>query len=128
MKSLNIASTRTTPSVVFDASANTLTLTGDSYPEDSIPFYRNILKQIEAHFSEERPPFTVVFRLNYYNTSSSKCILDVLELLERFYVDKKQDISIQWYYQEDDRDMLESGEDFESEVTMPFELIPFAKS
>ncbi|HSA04828.1 MAG TPA: DUF1987 domain-containing protein, partial [Tenuifilaceae bacterium] len=66
---------------------------------------------------------TVVnIRLEYFNTASSKCILDVFKKLE---VLKKNsnDIVINWYYEEDDEDMLEAGEDYESIIKVPFKMI-----
>ena len=52
-------------------------------------------------------------QLEYFNTSSSKCILDVFKKLEAIHK-AKNDVIINWHYEEDDEDMLEAGEDYES--------------
>ena len=33
------------------------------------------------------------------------------------------DIMIKWYYEEDDEDMLEAGEDYQSIINIPFKMI-----
>jgi hypothetical protein len=64
----------------------------------------------------------VNIQLEYFNTSSSKCILDVFKKLEAIYK-AKNEVIINWYYEEDDEDMLEAGEDYESIIRVPFKMI-----
>ena len=59
-------------------------------------------------------------QLEYFNTSSSKCILDVFKKLETL---SGTEVSVKWYYEEDDEDMLEAGEDYEAIIDLPFEMI-----
>ena len=59
-------------------------------------------------------------QLEYFNTSSSKCILDVFKKLESL---AGTEVSVKWYYEEDDEDMLEAGEDYEAIIDLPFEMI-----
>jgi len=71
------------------------------------------------------PKTTVEVKLEYFNTSSSKCILDVFKKLEIIHK-ARNDVEIKWYYEEDDEDMLEAGEDYESIIRVPFEMIETA--
>ena len=119
---LNIPATIATPSVIYNASTGTLELVGQSYPEDSIPFYRAIQKQLEEYLKTTRSPITIAFGLDYFNTSTSKCLLDFLEALAELH-SSNGNISVIWYYQEGDEDIMESGEDFAREVKLPFKLI-----
>ena len=64
----------------------------------------------------------VNIRLEYFNTSSSKCILDVFKKLEVIHK-AKNEVEVNWYYEEDDEDMLEAGEDYESIIRVPFKMI-----
>ena len=64
----------------------------------------------------------VNIQLEYFNTSSSKCILDVFKKLEAIHK-AKHEVIINWYYEEDDEDMLEAGEDYESIIRVPFKMI-----
>jgi hypothetical protein len=61
-------------------------------------------------------------QLEYFNTSSSKCILDVFKKLEAINKGKSE-VTVNWYYEEDDEDMLEAGEDYESIIRVPFKMI-----
>jgi hypothetical protein len=123
MTNLNLAATKSTPSVAFDPASNTLEFSGESYPENSIAFYQTIQQQLEAYLAENHGPLTVSFKLVYFNTSSSKCLLDLLECLEKHH-EQYKNIAIHWYYPEGDEDMQESGVDFSLEVKLSFELIP----
>ena len=58
-------------------------------------------------------------QLEYFNTSSSKCILDLFKKLEAI----NKAITIHWYYEVDDEDMLEAGEDYEAIINIPFKMI-----
>ncbi|MBK8807982.1 MAG: DUF1987 family protein [Bacteroidales bacterium] len=49
------------------------------------------------------------FELIYFNSASSKCLLDMVILLKKLYSGK---LNINWYYEEGDEDLLEAGEEF----------------
>ena len=36
-------------------------------------------------------------------------------------------IQINWFYEEDDEDMLEAGEDYESIIKVPFKMMPLSE-
>ena len=77
----------------------------------------------EDPFRKMQSSFTKVnIQLEYFNTSSSKCILDVFKKLEAIHK-AKNEVIINWYYEEDDEDMLEAGEDYESIIRVPFKMV-----
>jgi hypothetical protein len=95
---------------------------GRSIPENSIEFYKPVVDWLEEYASVPASKTIVNVQLEYFNTSSSKCILDVFKKLE--VLKKNQnDVVINWYYEEDDEDMLEAGEDYESIIKVPFKMI-----
>jgi hypothetical protein len=51
-------------------------------------------------------------KLEYFNTSSSKCLVEIFRKLEQLQ-DSGKNVLINWFYEEDDEDMQESGEDFQ---------------
>lgn len=120
---LNIKPTVTTPGVYFDEVQGTIEFSGQSYPEDSVPFYMDIQNQLERHLEETQRSLTIVFKLEYFNTSSSKCLLNLLESVERYHALGKE-VLVKWYYEADDEDMHSSGIDFGLDVLLPFEFIP----
>jgi hypothetical protein len=47
----------------------------------------------------------------------------VLRFLEKARM-SNNNILVKWFYETDDEDMLETGEDFSEIVRVPFELVP----
>lgn len=44
-------------------------------------------------------------------------------MLESISIQGKSKIKVSWYYESDDEDMMEAGEDYSVLVKIPFELI-----
>lgn len=122
MEALAIEGTAKTPNVKFDAEQGTVEIKGRSIPENSIEFYKPLVDWLEEYGKGPAALTKVNIQLEYFNTSSSKCILDVFKKLEAIYK-AKNEVIINWYYEEDDEDMLEAGEDYESIIRVPFKMI-----
>ncbi len=122
MESLIIEGTPKTPNVNFDISKGILAIKGRSIPENSIEFYKPLVDWLEEYAQNPSSKTQVNVHLEYFNTSSSKCILDVFKKLEAIHKNKYE-VQINWYYEEDDEDMLEAGEDYESIIRVPFKMI-----
>lgn len=119
MEDLKIEGSAKTPTIEFKGSGELL-LKGRSIPENSIEFYKPILDWIENYGGTPQDKTIVNVQLEYFNTSSSKCILDVFKKLETL---SDTAIDINWYYEEDDEDMLEAGEDYQAIIDIPFKMI-----
>lgn len=117
MEILNLEGAEDTPKIILDKSNGIFEISGRSLPEDSAEFYRPILEWIAKYSSSPNPKTSFVFKLEYFNTASSKLILDILSKLEDI-----PGMSIMWYYNEDDEDMQEAGEEFSELVEIPFEF------
>jgi hypothetical protein len=122
MEALLIDGTQKTPTVQFDPTKGVLEIKGRSIPENSIEFYKPLVDWLEEYSSSPTNKTIVNVHLEYFNTSSSKCILDVFKKLETLHK-SNNDVQINWYYEEDDEDMLEAGEDYESIIRVPFKMI-----
>ena len=122
MESISIEGTPKTPTVNFDAGTGIVEIKGRSIPENSIEFYRPLVEWLDNYSNEPQNLTTVNIQLEYFNTSSSKCILDVFKKLEAIKKSRNE-VIINWYYEEDDEDMLEAGEDYESIIRIPFKMI-----
>lgn len=122
MEALSIEGTAKTPSVKFDATEGVIEIKGRSIPENSIEFYKPLVEWLEGYSSDPLDLTQVNVQLEYFNTSSSKCILDVFKKLEAIHKSNKE-VIINWHYEEDDEDMLEAGEDYESIIRVPFKMI-----
>lgn len=122
MERISIEGTPKTPTVVFDADQGLLELKGRSIPENSIEFYKPIVESLDAYSSSPKDLTNVNIQLEYFNTSSSKCILDLFKKLEMIHKNGKN-VVINWHYEEDDEDMLEAGEDYQAIIKVPFKMI-----
>ena len=122
MEPISIEGTPKTPTVNFNAEKGLVEIKGRSIPENSIEFYKPLVDWLEQYLSGPKEKTEVNIQLEYFNTSSSKCILDVFKKLEAIYK-SGNDVVINWYYEEDDEDMLEAGEDYESIIKIPFKMI-----
>ena len=122
MEPILIEGTPKTPSVKFDREKGVIEIKGRSIPENSIEFYKPLVDWLEYYAKSPLKKTLVNVQLEYFNTSSSKCILDVFKKLEAIHK-ANHDVVINWFYEEDDEDMLEAGEDYESIIRVPFKMI-----
>jgi hypothetical protein len=116
MGPLHIAATVKTPEIQFLDQENRLILSGRSIPENAVDFYRPVLEWAQTIGPDT--PLTVQVQLEYFNTSSSKCLLDLFKRLEA-----SSALEVQWYFDADDEDMLEAGEDYDHIVGVPFKFV-----
>lgn len=121
MEALRIQATDETPSVILDPAQNVFEFTGKSLPEDVTSFYGPVLSWLDEYDKSPRAKTVVDFKLNYFNTASSKLILDILFKLENIH-QSGTEILIRWHYEEEDEDMKEAGEEYCDLVEVPFVL------
>ncbi len=110
------------PKIIFDKAMNKFEISGKSFPDDAGEFYLPVLDWVKRYSEQPNPQTDVLFKLGYYNTSSSKMILDMFYIFNTMY-NKGNKITIKWYYVEDDEDMLEAGEEFADMIDIPFKFI-----
>ena len=124
MEVLEIPNTAKTPQISLNPNG-TLLFKGRSIPENSIDFYRPVMDWLTEYAREAQPLTTVEMRLEYFNTSSSKCILDIFKRLSLIHELTGKEVQVKWYFFSDDEDMYESGNDYSTIVKIPFELVPY---
>lgn len=122
MENLILEGSAKTPSVTFNSSEGKLELKGRSIPENSVEFYKPLNDWIDSYGNSPKKQTVVDIKLEYFNTSSSKCILDLFKKLEGIN-GKGTEVSINWYFEEDDEDMEEAGEDYQAIISLPFKII-----
>lgn len=114
-----------TPTITFDLNAGFLEIKGRSIPENPIEFYHPLFTALDNYEKMGKPATEVIIKLEYYNSSSSKCILDLLKKLENIHEGGNQ-VTINWYYEEEDENMLLAGEDYQVIINLPFTMIKIA--
>ena len=122
MKAIIREATEKTPEINFDESKGLISIKGKSIPEHTNEFYKALQEWIEEYGKNPQPKTNVEIQLEYYNTASSKSLMELFRKLEAIHKDGN-DMVINWYYEDDDEDMFETGEDMDSMLDIPFKII-----
>ena len=122
MEKLFLPGTRSTPEISFDGTIGVLTISGESYPENSFEYYKPILAWVSRFAQTHTGPATLNINLNYLNTGSIKSLMDILDYFEEMH-GRGGDVVIYWHYDDENDRALETAEDFKAEVTFPFNII-----
>jgi hypothetical protein len=122
MEVMKILGTDDTPNVILDETNDVFEISGRSLPEDVAAFYKPVLDWLEKYNQNPKSRTIFNFKLVYFNTASSKMLLDILMKLEDLHKSGKQ-VVVKWHYSEDDEDMKEAGEEYADIVDVPFEQI-----
>ncbi|MGD1891330.1 MAG: DUF1987 domain-containing protein [Cyclobacteriaceae bacterium] len=121
MTNLYIPRTMKTPDIFFDLEMGNFEIKGRSIPENSIDFYSQVMNWLDEYEKKPNEETKLSVKLEYFNTSSSKCLIDIFRRLEKLH-GHRTNVEVHWYYEEEDEDMKESGEDFRDLVKMPVML------
>ena len=119
---LHIEPTKSTPRVILDPQEKLLSIGGQSYPENAFKFFEPIIAALDSFLTEGRPGLRVEFALHYINTSSSKCLMTILDRLEEASKAGKQ-ISLTWYVNPENESEQECAEEFQEDITFPFNIV-----
>lgn len=125
MENITLTSSPTTPyfpEVNFNVDKGVCEISGESYMEETYKFYLPLINWIKDFTKNIKRPLELNIKLIYLNTSSTKCVLDILEILKE-YEDDGGTATVKWYYDKSDPDMVDEVEDFEAESGMKIELI-----
>jgi hypothetical protein len=125
METIKIQGTEDTPKVILDKDTQVMEISGRSLPEDVASFYDPILTWLEEYAQSPNAKTIFNFKLVYFNTASSKLLLDILMKLEEIH-EAGHDVIIRWHYPEDYEDMQEAGEEYADIVDVPFEQVSYS--
>lgn len=119
MKDLLIPETTKTPKIDFKKNGE-LHITGNSYPENVNEFYGPITQWLENFLETANVAINLNVDLKYINTSSVKCILNIMTMIGAL---SKNTVNVAWIYEIEDEDMQSTGEDLEKLTKLKFEFI-----
>jgi hypothetical protein len=119
---LILNATHNTPQVKLDGKAGLLQFKGRSTPEHPAEYYTTVNQWVDNYLQQPEDTTTVELHFEYFNTTSSKCLL---ELLRKLAVLMKlgKNIQLRWFYEAGDDDMQEAGKDFQDILKVPFDII-----
>ena len=120
MDTINEKSTRM-PGVIHDPDARLVTINGEAYPEDVIAAFDPIIEKLsEILIGSDAQPVEIRFELQYFNSGSSRKILEVIRLIATSSVAHK----ITWVADPEDDEMIDHGKRFSRAVpNIEFKLI-----
>ncbi len=119
LRKFHIARTKETPEVTLDPESSKFSMVGNSVSENSFNFYKPVIDAIDQYQNAGVKIRDVEIDMEYFNSSSSKIILDVLLRIKK----SNSDILVRWIVKSDDVDMIEAAEDYMAIVNAPFEII-----
>ncbi len=122
MESYYLSATQKTPQLKFDVVKGVFEISGRSIPENSIEFYKPLLNWLDEYVKSPQSTTHLKIILEYFNTSSSKCLVEIFRRLEVLHK-SGQELKIDWYYEKEDEDILESGQDFKEIMKLPIEMV-----
>jgi len=121
LEPLIIHEKKDTPRIHFDPIKGIFEISKLSLPEDAISFYRPVLEWLEKYKENPNPETVFDFNIEYFNTASSKQLIQILLLLEK--INQKSKVKVRWHYKDIDEDMKEIGEEYASVINVDFELV-----
>src|SRR5574344_796942 len=112
-----IETTNKSPEVIADEEKSQIEIKGVIIPENPHDFFDLLNNYIDNTYSLHNK-IELIFKLDYFNTSSAKFLFD---LLKKISINKN--LTISWYYEKDDEDIYDSGKEFENLISAKFNFI-----
>lgn len=111
------------PAVSFSSETGECEISGESFLEETSKFYTPLLTWIKEYVVDHNK-VNFTFKLTYFNTSTSKWILNILTELRRFELSGGS-VNITWFYHEDDIDMRDDILDYMDDTGLSIDLRSF---
>ena len=122
-KKLELPKTASTPYILIDEDKGHMRFEGESYSENVIEFYKVVTNWLSEYLESDFTEFTFDCALEYFNSSTSKLLYNMLTDMDDAALDGK-DVVVNWYADKDNDIIIESGEDFEDDLeNLKFNLI-----
>lgn len=122
MGSIYVKKSKKTPLISLDLNENIFQIKGPSFSEDILSIYNPVINWMNDNLPQLEKELTCELYFTVLNSASHKKIFQILILLNGF-MDRGKKIKVKWYYDEDDEDIMEMGEDLTELINLPFELV-----
>lgn len=110
------------PIVDFNYNTGICEISGESYMEETYKFYEPVIVWLQD-YTADRKPIKLNIRLDYFNTSSSRFILKMFDILKK-YKESGGTMEINWYYKKDDPDIVSEINDFMEDAGVEVNIHP----
>ena len=124
MNNISITATKHTPEIKIDISKGLFSIKGRSLAEDSVDFYSNIFSFLKEYYLNPCQLTTFEMTFEYLNSTSLKLIIDLIVTAKKLTVAPNK-VEFKWFYEEDDDDILMTGNEIERITGIPIEFEPY---
>jgi len=124
MDALNIEGSSHTPKIILDKDKGLYEISGQSLPENVAAFFAPVFEWLDAYMADPNEETVVSFKMEYFNTASSKMIYEILNKFDELHNSGKN-VKIKWLFDEEDEDMEEAGEEYADMIDVPVELVSY---
>ena len=122
---LELPLTESTPYVLIDEENGYLRMKGECYSENTVAFFKDITDWLSSFLRSDFIQFTFDCELEYFNSSSSKLLYNMLMTMDK-HAAKGKKIIVNWHADGGNDIIIENGEDFEDELkNVEFNLIRY---
>ncbi|MGV6862543.1 MAG: DUF1987 domain-containing protein [Putridiphycobacter sp.] len=108
--SLQIKATVKTPQIELVQDKGYILIEGISIPEDPQEFFQPLDDELNKYIKNPAESTKLVFKLEYFNTSTTLVIRNIIRKLRDEI--ENSNLKVEWYFEEEDEDMQEAGEEF----------------
>jgi len=119
---LKVSETFATPEIELNIEAGIFRISGSSYPEDPVSFYEPVYNWFQNYAVKPLKKTVLHIHFKYFNTSSTQIFFDIFNILENLKREGEE-VVIKWYYDSDNEEIKENGENFSTLFSVPFEMI-----
>ena len=119
---IDIAAGKSTPRILLNRDTHQFLIEGQSYPENSTSFYQPVIDWLKEYITAEEEELLLKIKLLYINTSSTKALMYLLDLLEDAFREGRE-VGINWYYDRENEMARETGEELKEDLSLPFSII-----
>jgi hypothetical protein len=122
MESIRIEQTQKSPLVVMRDGY--VLLSGRSIPQNAAQLYKICFDWVRRYIQQPAKETRVDLYFEYIDSSSIRCVLELLTLLDSISARPRKHVEMNWYYEKEDEDSHDLGAYIGSFMKSPFHLMP----
>jgi len=113
-----------TPKIYLNQHTGMIKFAGRAIPENAKTFFEPLIQWIQQYVESPRDKTLLHFDFEYFNSSSSKLLMEILNLSKQI-LEKGKELIVEWNYLEEDEEMLDAGETFEELTGLNFNYVAY---
>jgi len=121
MNDLLIGSSVEDGAISLKYNSGDLLFEGRFMPENTKDYFEPVMEWVRNYTSKPQSKTNLIFKLDYFNTSFSKKLLDMMCLFEDLQA-TGQEVSVTWFSKKNDQDLLEAGKGYAEMVDLDFQF------